>query len=228
MLAPGQLAHLTALGKIRPSMTDSKVPLKGVPGVSGAPHAQHKSPSDKWPYFGPLRNGTSALKGPDMDSDPHPRKSTHDCPQPSNNLIGFTGLAAKNGAREWDPNVFDDRWLLRPETMWRIDPRRRSSVAISPTAMSTPDEMWNIEPHHRSVTTISPNATPRIKALSASSTSANTIQLRRRSAQGMGHENGHDYIKDPLGAYAALLGIVPSNEGQPKKSLEESTSAFIL
>lgn len=44
----------------------------------------------------------------------------------------FAELAAEQGIREWNNGVFDDRWLLHPEEMWKTDARRKSVLTIPP------------------------------------------------------------------------------------------------
>lgn len=44
----------------------------------------------------------------------------------------FAQLAAEQGIREWNNGVFDDRWLLQPEEMWKTAARRNSALTVSP------------------------------------------------------------------------------------------------
>ncbi|KAL9125123.1 MAG: hypothetical protein Q9217_005622 [Psora testacea] len=44
----------------------------------------------------------------------------------------FAQLAQEQGFRDWNNTVFDDRWLLRPEEMYKIDNRHKSVLTVSP------------------------------------------------------------------------------------------------
>lgn len=44
----------------------------------------------------------------------------------------FEQLASDQGIREWNNGVFDNRWLLQPEEMWKTDARRKSVLTVSP------------------------------------------------------------------------------------------------
>ena len=48
----------------------------------------------------------------------------------------FAQLAQEQGFRNWNNIVFDDRWLLRPEEMYRIDTRCKSPLRVSPEQTS--------------------------------------------------------------------------------------------
>lgn len=81
--------------------------------------------------------------------------------------------------------MFDDRWLLRPEEMFYVDPGRQSVMKIPPTAG------------------------PEVPAPLGKKSSSSTILHRRartHCTQSARLNNVPDYTNDPLGAYAALVG----------------------
>lgn len=44
----------------------------------------------------------------------------------------FSQLAEHQGIHDWNSSVFDDRWLLQPEEIWNLEPRRDSVTTLSP------------------------------------------------------------------------------------------------
>ena len=49
----------------------------------------------------------------------------------------FAQLAHDQGFRYWNNSVFDDRWLLQPEEMYKIYGGRKSDLTVSPDRKST-------------------------------------------------------------------------------------------
>lgn len=136
----------------------------------------------------------SAPKASVRGTNPPTQQSSHTYQQPVTGPISFPELARKEGAREWNSSVFDNRWLLRPEEMFNIDPSRQSVMTISPTAR------------------------PEVPAPPVEKSPPSTILHRRahtRCAQSVRQNNVPDYSKDPLGAYAALVGTGPLKKAGP-------------
>lgn len=78
--------------------------------------------------------------------------------------------------------------------------------------------MFNVDPRRQSVMTISPTARPEMPAQPVEKSPPCTILHRRahtHCAQGARQNNVPDYSKDPLGAYAALVGTGPSKKAAP-------------
>lgn len=78
--------------------------------------------------------------------------------------------------------------------------------------------MFNIEPDRQSVMTISPTARPEVPAPPVEKPTPSTILHRRahtHCAQSARQNNFRDYSKDPLGAYAALVGTGLSKKAAP-------------
>lgn len=51
--------------------------------------------------------------------------------------MSFSDLAMQKGVRTWSEEIFDDRWVLRSNEMWNVDPRRRSVITVSPSPTSS-------------------------------------------------------------------------------------------
>lgn len=68
----------------------------------------------------------------------------------------FSQLAEHQGIHDWNSSVFDDRWLLQPEEIWNLEPRRDSvttpspeRVALSRNTTRTGDQMNSYARHQR-------------------------------------------------------------------------------
>ena len=48
----------------------------------------------------------------------------------------FSQLAEYQGIHDWNNSVFDDRWLLQPEEIWKLEARRDSAITVSPERLA--------------------------------------------------------------------------------------------
>ena len=161
-LRPGQLGNLTTYGVLGSpaSLTNSAPQVANVTqreytqgdlraaeslvGLRASQVASSQNPEPKDPAINTtvrnLSNQSRVIDTPfSSDSEIHPSSGvplnrpdntfpTTTLPQTST----FTESAAYQGIREWNNSVFDDRWLLKPDEMWKLDSRRASVVTVSP------------------------------------------------------------------------------------------------
>ena len=48
----------------------------------------------------------------------------------------FSQLAEHQGIHDWNNSVFDDRWLLQPEEIWKLEARHDSVITVSPERLA--------------------------------------------------------------------------------------------
>jgi len=155
-LVPGQVSSLNTYGIFGPSasLTGTKqpghiqgdrqaaLPLASLHTVEDArnlnadhvlpvhntmPHYSRYQPPrvDESPFSSDAEiypSGGVALSGSDDSMSSSTQHQTHT----------FAQLAAERGIREWNNGVFDNRWLLQPDEMWKNEASRKSVLTISP------------------------------------------------------------------------------------------------
>lgn len=133
-LAPGQRGSLTAYGQFASSIPSSDAALRGVPAQEQSMHLLPQGVNH--PLEGPSRQRTSAAEASQLDA-PRGGRLPQANPQSNRSRISFSDLASQKGVRKWNDEVFDDRWVLRSDEMWNVDPRRRSVITVSPSPKSS-------------------------------------------------------------------------------------------
>lgn len=130
---------------------------------------------------------------PIWGTNPPAQQSSHTHQQPVTGPISFPELASKEGARVWNPSVFDDRWLLKPEEMFYAGPGRQS-VMTKPSTRG-----------------------PEVQAPPMKKLPSTTLLHRRAHTHctRSGQNSVPDYTNDPLAAYAALVGTGPAKKAAP-------------
>lgn len=114
-------------------MAPSSIANRGVPG-----QGQHDllPPSVDHSLEGSSRQRTSAAEASQVDA-PQGGQLLQANPQPHRGRISFSDLASQKGVRKWTDEIFDDRWVLRSDEMWNVDPRRRSVITIPTSPKSS-------------------------------------------------------------------------------------------
>lgn len=133
-LAPGQRGSLTAYGQLASSTFPSDSALRGFNG-----HEQPMSSLSRGvdhPLEGLPRQRTAAAEASQQDAHQDGQLLQANL-QLDRGRISFSDLASQRGLRKWTDEIFDDRWVLRPDEMWNVDPRRRSVVTVSPSPKSS-------------------------------------------------------------------------------------------
>lgn len=133
-LAPGQRGSLTAYGQFTSSIPSSDAALRGVPGQEQPMHLL--PPGMNHPLERPSRQRISGAEASQLDA-PQGGRLVQANPQSNRSRISFSDLASQKGVRKWSDEIFDDRWVLRSDEMWNVDPRRRSVITVSPSPKSS-------------------------------------------------------------------------------------------
>ena len=135
-LAPGQRGSLTAYGQLASSIAPSSIANRGVPG-----QGQHDllQTSIDHSLEGSPRQRASAAEASQVNAS-HGGQLLQYNTQSQRGRISFSDLASQMGVKKWTDEIFDDRWVLKPDEMWNVDPRRRSVITI-PTPPKSGE--WN-------------------------------------------------------------------------------------
>lgn len=138
-LAPGQRGSLTAYGQLASSIAPSGMALRSVHGQQQPTCLSSTTGNDS------LKGQRSAAESSRRDASQGGQRLQAN-PQPDRGRISFSDLASQNGVRKWTDETFDDRWVLRSDEMWNVDPRRRSVITVSPSPKSS---AWYTDAHTR-------------------------------------------------------------------------------
>ncbi|MCJ1466219.1 hypothetical protein MMC07_004838 [Pseudocyphellaria aurata] len=125
-LAPGQRGSLTAYGQLASSADHPGIALRGVPGRE---NPLHRLPTgvDRT-LEGQSQQPASAAEASGLGVNQAQQLPSR---------MSFSDLAMEKGVRTWSEKIFDDRWVLRSDEMWNVDPHRRSVMTVSPSPTST-------------------------------------------------------------------------------------------
>ena len=121
---------------------ESLTTLRNAPGSSSLGHHPENTTFDK---MGPnISTHAGTNNSPfSSESEIHPSSGvplnqsdgnmpTTTQPQHAN----FSQLAEHQGIHDWNNSVFDDRWLLQPEEIWKLEARRDSVITVSPERLA--------------------------------------------------------------------------------------------
>lgn len=136
-LSSGQRGSLTAYGQPASSIAPSGMASRSVHGQQQPIRLSSTIGNDS------LKGQRSAAESSRLDASQGGQQLQAN-PQPDRGRISFSDPTLQNEVREWTDEIFDDRWVLRSDEMWNVDPRRRSVRTVSPSPKSS---AWDTDAH---------------------------------------------------------------------------------